>query len=105
MGILTDILGYGKPDKEPDLTSIFPKQAAQKIQNGLLPTIQIDKLILGQNEICHFADIGAIITEKNTITQLEQVAVIEFARDTPHTSDTLKVSQKLKTNTQRAYYI
>lgn len=64
MGILANIFGYVPPEKEPKLTSIFPPQAAQKIQNGVLPTIQADKLVLVQNEICHFVDIGAAVTER-----------------------------------------
>lgn len=64
MSILTTLFGIVPPEKPPELSSIYPNQAAQYVQKGKLPTIQVDKLILNQGEVCHFVDVAAAITEK-----------------------------------------
>lgn len=64
MGILSTLLGYIPPEQPPVLNSIFPAAAAQRIRNGKLPTIQADKIMLAQNEVCHFVEVGAAFTEK-----------------------------------------
>ena len=64
MGLLSTLFGFVPPEQPPELNSIFPAAAAQKIRNGSLPTIQADKVILSAGEICHFVDVGAAFTEK-----------------------------------------
>ena len=64
MGFLSTLLGIIPPEQPPELNSIFPVAAAQKIRNGSLPTIQADKIILSAGEVCHFVDVGAALTEK-----------------------------------------
>lgn len=65
MGIFTNLFGSNPlVAKPPELHSVFPQVAWQKIQSGKLPTIQSDKLILNAGEICHFVDVAAIVTEK-----------------------------------------
>lgn len=64
MGFLSTLLGIIPPDQPPELNTIFPAAAAQKIRSGSLPTIQADKIILSAGEVCHFVDMGAALTEK-----------------------------------------
>lgn len=64
MGILSTLLGIIPPEQPPQLNSIFPSGAIQKIRNGSLPIIQADKVILSKGETCHFVDVGAALTEK-----------------------------------------
>ena len=64
MGVLTNMLGIVPGETPPKVTSIFPAAAASKIHSGILPTIQADKIILGNGEICHFVDVGVACTEK-----------------------------------------
>lgn len=64
MGFLANLFGYIPPEEAPVLQSIYPPAAAGKLLSGTLPLIQPDKLILHGNEVCHFVDVGAIITEK-----------------------------------------
>ena len=64
MGFLSTLLGIIPPEQPPELNSIFPVAAAQKVRNGSLPTIQADKIILSAGEVCHFVDMGAALTEK-----------------------------------------
>ena len=64
MGLLSNLLGIIPPEQPPELNTIFPATAAQKIRSGSLPTIQADKIILSADEMCHFVDVGAAYTEK-----------------------------------------
>jgi len=64
MGILSSLFGIIPPEQPPVLNTIFPTAAAQKIRNGVLPTIQADKIILSAGEVCHFVDVGAALTGK-----------------------------------------
>ena len=64
MGFLSTLFGIIPPEQPPELNTIFPSAAAQKIRNGSLPTIQPDKIILSAGEVCHFVDVGAALTEK-----------------------------------------
>lgn len=65
MGIFSNLFGANPPVAQPPtLQSIFPAQARNLIVQGKLPTLQTDKLVLGQGEICHFVDVAAIVTEK-----------------------------------------
>ncbi len=106
MGILASIFGYVPPEKEPKLVSIFPKQAIQKIQNGNLPTIQADKLILTQNEICHFVDVGAVITEKNRYHSIRTGGSYRMGKGyTAHMGQSQTVPVKEPEYTKGVFYI
>ena len=48
MGILSFLFGGGNQQPQPpQIQSIYPQGAILKLQSGVLPTIQADKLILG----------------------------------------------------------
>ena len=64
MGFLSDFFGYIPAEQPPQLVSIFPPAAAQRIRSGVLPTIQAGRIILGMNEVCHFVDVGTAVTAK-----------------------------------------
>ena len=65
MGILSFLFGEGNQQPQPpQIQSIYPQGAILKLQSGVLPTIQADKLILGAGEICHYVDRAIIVTEK-----------------------------------------
>ena len=64
MGFLSALLGIIPPEKPPQLDTIFPFGAVQKVRSGSLPTIQTDKIILSAGEVCHYVDVGAALTEK-----------------------------------------
>lgn len=65
MGILSFLFGGGnQPPQPPQIQSIYPRGAILKLQSGVLPTIQTDKLVLGIGEICHYVDRAIIVTEK-----------------------------------------
>lgn len=64
MGILSTLFGIIPPEQPPELNTIFPAAAVQKIRSGSLPIIQADKIILSAGEVCHFVDMGAALTEK-----------------------------------------
>lgn len=58
------MLGYVPPEQPPQLTSIYPTVAVNKVNSGKLPTIVADKIILQNGEVCHFVDVAAVVTEK-----------------------------------------
>ena len=64
MDIISKIMGIIPPEKPPAMISISPSAAAQRIQAGKLPTIQVDKLILEDSEVCRFVDVAAMVTIK-----------------------------------------
>ena len=64
MGLFSYIFGLDGPEQPPELTSIYPDLAMQKVYAGILPVIQPNKLVLKQGETCHFVEMAAIITEK-----------------------------------------
>ena len=65
MGLLSFLFGGGnnQPQK-PQIQSIYPQGAVLKLQSGVLPTIQADKIILGKGEACHYVDRAIIVTER-----------------------------------------
>ncbi|MGM9818127.1 MAG: hypothetical protein ACI30B_03995 [Paludibacteraceae bacterium] len=64
MGLITNLLFPKTPATPPLLTSILPHQAVLKIESGILPFIQADKIVLAKGENCHYVEMGAIITEE-----------------------------------------
>lgn len=64
MGLIKDLLFPKTPATPPLLTSILPHQAVLKIESGILPFIQADKIVLAKGENCHYVEMGAIITEE-----------------------------------------
>lgn len=65
MGIFEKLFGLQPPEQQPpQLQTILPQLAKSKIASGILPVLQIDKLILTKGEACHFVDVAVIITEK-----------------------------------------
>jgi hypothetical protein len=47
-----------------DIPAIMPKGALDQINNGILPTIHTDNIILTSNEKCHFSERAIMVTEK-----------------------------------------
>lgn len=64
MGIISNLLGYVTPEQPPQLKSIYPIAATNKVMSGMLPIISADKIILLPNETCHFVDVATIVTKK-----------------------------------------
>lgn len=64
MGFIKDLFFPKTPATPPLLTSILPHQAVLKIESGILPFIQADKIVLAKGENCHYVEMGAIITEE-----------------------------------------
>lgn len=65
MGILSDLFGLSNNQLQvPILTSIVPVNAAQAIRSGQLPQFNTKTIMLGNNEICHFIDRAALITQR-----------------------------------------
>ena len=64
MGVLAKLFGVVPQEEIPQLVSIFPDAAKNKVKSGKLPTIIADRIILSNGEICHFVDVSAAITEK-----------------------------------------
>lgn len=64
MGLIKDLFFPKTPAVPPTLTSILPYQAISKIEAGILPFIQADKIVLAKGENCHYVEMGAIITEE-----------------------------------------
>lgn len=65
MGVLSRLLGIVPEEDPPCLKSIFPQQASRNIENGVLPVIRVDKLVLGQKEVCHYVEVAVTIKEKH----------------------------------------
>ena len=65
MGLLSYLFGAkNQTQQPPQITSIFPQAAGTKLQAGVLPTVVVDKIILGKGEICHYVDRAVLMTEK-----------------------------------------
>lgn len=64
MSLITLLTGYVPPETPPVLMSILPSAARTKLTVGQLPILQSNKLILQANEVCHFVDMGAVITQR-----------------------------------------
>ena len=66
MGLFSFLFGKKTNQQQqfPQIQSIYPQGAILKLQSGVLPTIQADKLILSAGEKCHFVDRAIIVTER-----------------------------------------
>ena len=65
MGLFSFLFGNNyQPHRLPHLQSIYPQGAILKLQAGVLPIINADKLVLDTGEVCHFVDRAVIVTEK-----------------------------------------
>ncbi len=88
MGILSKIFGTGgyADDPIPRLQTILPAAAISKIQAGRLPALQSDKLILKNGEVCHYADVGAVISDRRHYRSGGRGASVNIAKGwTVHT--------------------
>ena len=54
-----------QPDRMPGLKSILPEGVAECLEIGILPTINVDWLMLNNGEIVHYADKTCLMTNKN----------------------------------------
>ena len=108
MGILSKIFGTGgfENDPIPRLQTILPVAAVQKIQLGKLPVLQVDKLILKNGELCHFVDVGAIITDRKHYQSRRSGSSVRIAKGwTVHTGGTTSVPVTTAEVTQGIFYI
>jgi len=64
MGLLSNLFGLEKPLERPQIDSVLPPIAVQKIYAGQLPILKIDKLVLQKNEQCRYVDRGVKLTYK-----------------------------------------
>lgn len=101
MDIISKIMGIIPPEKPPALISIFPSAAAQRIQAGKLPTIQVDKLILEDSEVCRFVDVAAMVTIKKSIAHPGQVVAIGSQKASRSILETQKLCQCRNLSTQK----
>ncbi len=108
MGILSKIFGTGgfENDPVPQLMTILPTAAVHKIQTGVLPVLQSDKLVLKHGETCHFIDVSAVITERRHYQSRRRGSSVHMARGwTIHTGSTTSVPVTTAEVTRGIFYI
>ena len=108
MGILSKIFGTGgfKNDPIPQLQTILPVSAIQKVQTGKLPVLQIDNLILKKGEVCHFVDVGAIITDRKHYQSRRRGSSVLIAKGwTIHTGSSTSIPVTTAEVTRGVFYI
>lgn len=108
MGFFSKIFGTGgfENDPIPQLQTILPFAAMQKIQSGNLPVLQVDKLILKNGELCHFVDVGAIITDRKHYQSRRRGSSVRIAKGwTVHTGSSTSIPVTTAEVTRGVFYI
>lgn len=108
MGFFSKIFGTGgfENDPIPQLQTILPFVAVQKIQSGNLPVLQVDKLILKSGEICHFVDVGAIITDRKHYQSRRRGSSVRIAKGwAVHTGSSTSIPVTTAEVTRGVFYI
>ena len=66
MGIFSNL--FKQPSSQPPtVPTILPQTAKQQIASGILPSLNIDKILLKSGEVCHYAD--KAIYEKKIVSK------------------------------------
>lgn len=64
MGIFSDLFSPEKNSVSESIPPIMPAGAITQINNGILPIMNTDKIMLTKGEECHFAERAILVTEK-----------------------------------------
>lgn len=65
MGFFSELFPNAVPIND-NIPAIMPQGAINQINNGIIPTMHTDKIMLVKGEACHFADRAIMMTEKVT---------------------------------------
>lgn len=63
MGLFSNLFSQNSPADE-HIPAIMPSGALDQIQQGIIPTMRTDKIILTREETCHFSERAILMTEK-----------------------------------------
>lgn len=64
MGLFSDLFSSENTSISENISPIMPAGAIAQINNGILPIINTDKIMLTKGEECHFAERAILVTEK-----------------------------------------
>lgn len=106
MGLFSFLFGKNNQRQSPQIQSIYPQGAVLKVQSGILPTIQADKIVLGKGEVCHFIERAIIITEKKIRTTKHVGGSYHFGGGfTMHSGDSVSTPTVEPEYTKGIFYI